>query len=241
MSIDRVLIFDVETSGTDPAKDSIIEAAGILWSTMHVSTIAGFSFIVRRSDNAAQPINGIPPALLEEHGLPPADAYGRIDAWMRRADIIVAHNAAFDRGFCTVAFADPGRPWVCSQDDIDWPRPSPSQKLTDIMLAHGLGVSHAHRALVDVMNIARLLERAEELQGYEGGTRRLLERAMRPKQRYRAVTGKYDAKMNEVYKQHGFRWDGDHKEWWRKLAIEDVPAMQTKYPFAIIASAVSGG
>lgn len=228
--MDKVLLYDCETSGTDPQKDHLVEVAGLLWSVHHAAQVAAFSFVVHAPNNAAAGFNGISPALLLDHGVPREAALQRVEAWFGRADAIVAYNAAFDRSFLPQPIQQL-RPWVCAQDDIDWPRNNGSNKLTDIVLAHGLGVSHAHRALVDVMNLARLLERVAEM-GHPPGE--LLSRAMREKRRYKAVTGRFDPALNAKLKAAQFRWDPDRKEWWRRLAVEDVPQLQTTYPFAIV-------
>lgn len=222
--VDSLLIFDVETNGLDPVKDQVIEVAGTLFSVKHCSTVAAFSFCMRADGNAAESINGIPAELIKERGLAQADGWYRVKAWMEKADAIVAHNAQFDRGFCPMNMQDV-RPWICSQDDIEWPRPASSGSLVAQLLSHGLGVSHAHRALVDTMNIARLFERAAEL---GSPTADLIEKAMRPKKRYVAVVS-YET--NALAKTAGFRWDPERKQWWRKLVAEDVAGKQ--YPFQV--------
>jgi len=224
-----VLLYDCETNGTDPARDEVIEAAGILWDVGEASTVAGFSVTYRADTNAAEHINGIRPSLLQRRGTPPADAWRRVQAWMERADVVIAHNAAFDRSFCPQPLQSL-RPWVCTQDDVDWPYAGASRGLVDLLLAHGLGVSHAHRALVDVMNLARLFERCSDMGHLPAD---LLAKAMREKRRYRAITGRFDPSLNARLKEHGFRWDGDAREWWRRLAVEDVPGLKALYPFAI--------
>ncbi len=233
MAIDTVLLYDCETNGLDPDKDQVVEVAGLLWSVQHESTVSGFSFCVRAEHNDAQAVNGIPADMLLSHGVAQAEAWTRVQAWMGRADAVVAHNAGFDRSFARPHLSGVMRdkPWICTQDDVDWPRASKSQQLTDILLAHGLGISHAHRALVDVMNLARLFERVAEL-GLR--PRPLLERAMRPKTRYRALV---TFATNQLAKQAGFRWDpamvydGMRKPggWWRRIAPEDLAGMKLRF------------
>ena len=57
---------------------------------------------------------------------------------------------------------------------------------------------------------------------------------MREKRRYKAVTGRFDPALNAKLKAAQFRWDPDRKEWWRRLAVEDVPQLQATYPFSIV-------
>jgi DNA polymerase-3 subunit epsilon len=226
----RVLIVDLETNGVDATNDDIVEMGGVLYSISNETTLASFSWLVKAPHNDAFPINGIPFEAIEEHGINPEDANKRLDAWLQRGDVIVAHNALFERGFieprCATATT---KPWVCTQDDVDWPRKSPDQKLTSIMLAHGLGVSHAHRALTDCEMIARLFDRSAELMM---PTRTLLERAMRPKALFAMVSPRFDADKNAQAKAAGFRWDAIvPKRWARRIALEDVDTLDL--PFEI--------
>lgn len=229
MAIETVLLFDTETTGTDPAKDQVVEAAGLLVSAKHASFIAGFTYTIHATANPAAALNGIPAELLAEHGGQAAAVWDRVAAWMQKADAVMAHNAGFDRAFCPQPLQGL-RPWICSQDDVDWPRASGSRGLVDICLAHGVGISRAHRALADVMNMATLLERVQDMGTPVG---ELLSKAMRPKRRYRAVTGKYDPALNARLKEHGFRWDGEAKAWWKRLVVEEVPQLMAQYPFAV--------
>jgi DNA polymerase-3 subunit epsilon len=107
-------------------------------------------------------------------------------------------------------------------DDVTWPRASTSQSLIAIALAHGVGVSHAHRALTDCDILARLLERVAETHDVEA----MLVKAMRPKKKYRAMVS-FDT--NQLAKERGFRWSPEEKIWWRKFVPEDVPGLQLPF------------
>lgn len=228
--VDRVLLFDVETSGVDAEKDHVVEAAGVLFSLKHGTHTSGFTYVVKADSNAAEDVNGIPAAMLREHGAQPDAVWQRVEGWMKRADVVAAHNARFDRGFCPVALQSV-RPWVCTLEDLEWPRKASGSRVVDVALAHGVGVTNPHRALTDVMTLASTLERVAEL---GGDLQDMFARAMRPKRRYRAVTGKYDPALNEKLKACAFRWDPAEKAWWRRLVVEEVPRLQAEYPFSIV-------
>lgn len=220
------LILDVETTGKDPLRDEIIEVAGLTWSTAHRAAGNSFSVLVKRPTNGAVTVNGITPELAMQHGLEPGVAIDMVGRWMEKSDVVVAHNADFDKSFFPDGIQR-RRPWLCTQDDFDWPCPSPKNGLIDILLAHGLGVSHAHRAHVDAENIARLFEACVRM-GHD--IEKMFERAMRPKRRYRA---KVSFGNNELAKAAGFRWVPERKSWVRKIADEDVAAAREKYTFEI--------
>ncbi len=219
--MNAVLIVDTETTGTNPLTDRAIEVGAVLWSVLHATTIATYSMLIAHSKNPAQMINGIPESALAE-GASSESVWMRLSGFVERADAIVAHNADFDRQFTPMNW-DQGKTWICSMNDIDWPQQSGSRALTAIMLAHGLGVSHAHRAITDCLHIARLLERCHEM-GHD--VRDMLVHAARPKGLYRAKVSYED---REKARLSGFRWDPDKRGWFRNMAIEDIGAL----PFSV--------
>lgn len=217
---ETVLIFDTETTGLDPKRDLVIEAAGALWSVKHRTVFASFSWLVQANENPAERINRIPtPALAlgirREEELP-----HELSIWFGRADAVIAHYADFDRGFMP-SFLQNAKPWICSKNDIEWPRAGMGKGLRDLAADHDVGIVRAHRAMADVDILVRLLERCAEL-GSDVG--QMLARAMRPKARYVADVPR---EMNDLVKQHGFRWVD--RAWTRTLAIEDA----AKLPFPV--------
>ena len=181
-----VLLLDTETTGLT-ASDRVVEVGAVLWSVEHRTTIASYSTLVDGPSNAARHINGIPPEALGE-GADESSVWERLGGWLERADALVAHQAEFDRRF-TPAGWDQSKPWICSMNDIEWPQATSSKSLVAILLQHGLGVSHAHRALTDCQHIARLLERCHEM-GFD--VEDMLNQAARPKVMVRAMVSYED-------------------------------------------------
>ncbi len=215
MKLDTLLILDTETTGTDPATDRIVEIGAVLWSVKHTCVLSAWSELVVGDGNAAEAINRIPSGALSS-GLELAVALGALATLARRADAVVAHNAAFNRAFLGT---DLGLPWVCSMDDLAWPRGSGGRSLTAIALAHDVGIVSAHRALADCLILARLFERVVEL-GYD--VRDMLRLGLRPKATYQALVSYAD---RELAKAAGFTWDGETKRWTRRLAPEDAAGL----------------
>jgi len=216
----NILIIDTETSGLDRATGHLLEVATALWSVEHRSVVKVRSWILRAETNAAEAVNGIPVALVREH--PHASNVHMTNQWVRawatEADCIVAHNAAFDSQW----FEDDVQalPWVCSCDDLEWPRASTSRSLTALALAHGVGVVSAHRALDDVLTLTRLFERAGEM---SADVSAMLTRGMRPKGRYAVSATDFSEARNALAKAAGFRWEKPH--WVRRMAREDVAGL----------------
>lgn len=214
-----ILLLDTETTGTDDGA-VCIEVAVALYDIQLAAVTRTYSSLIQADSNAAEHINGIAPALLANAPIPQA-VWAGVAKFAAHAEAIVAHGAEFDKRFVPSS-ATNGLPWICSCNDLEWSRPSSSKSLVSIALAHGVGVSSAHRAFADVDVLARLLTRVHEM---GADLEALLARGLRPKARFVIAERGFDAARNALAKQHGFWFDYDTKEWVRTMAIEDVSAL----------------
>ena len=147
---------DCETTGADWARDVVIELAllpftytadGRLAEVLHEET----QVHLRDPGRAPGPLAS------GRTGLHDADLRGRhIDvaaagALMARADLVVAHNARFDRPFVErVVPAARAKPWVCSRLEVPWRASgAPSDALHCLLCHYGVFASRRHRALAD--------------------------------------------------------------------------------------------
>lgn len=221
MTLRNILILDTETTGLDPAKDKLIEVGLVLYNLERGAIIHTASMLVD------QPRDGLDPASEKVHGIPldmlyMGETVARVDrmiSWLANAaDAYVAHNADFDRQWIEQDRANQ-LPWICTCNDITWPKCSESRSLTNIALAHGVGVVDAHRALTDCLTIARILTRLRE-----GGTdlEALLTPGLRPKATFVAMAPR---EQNDLLKENRFRWNPTTKVWWRKMPTEDAAAL----------------
>ena len=207
-----LLILDTETSGLDPDVDSCLEVGAILFDVPSRSVLAQQSFLLPVETNAAEAINRIPAAVTR---LPQPWSEGM--SWFQNlvaaADVLVAHNAAFDRQwFGRGALPPVARPWLCSMEDIRWPadrqlRSRPSVR--DLALAYGVPVWAAHRALTDCIYLAEVFARCDDLEI-------LLQRGLEPRRLMRARVS-FDERHQA--KEAGFRWNDPIKgAWTRRLS-----------------------
>lgn len=216
-----IAILDTETTSLDPPPfGRVIEVAVMLFDVDHAQPVASFSSLIRGDKNEAQDVNGIPVAMLPEAR--DADRVWSAARWViEPAEAIVAHHAEFDRQFTP----DLERPWICSEEDVNWPHSKKGGRagsLAHLALSLGLGVASAHRAATDVDTLARIFTRLAE-KGYD--LQAILKHAMRPKAMFHSLAS-YDDR--ETVKQHGFRWDPAKKIWWRRMAIEDAEKLPFK-------------
>ena len=220
-----LLILDTETSGIDAADHHVLEIAAILYSVEHQCVLQQISTLIpgNREDNPAQFVNNIPITAVNDTPGELAEYLCRtITYWGEMAEYVVAHNAPFDRKWFKdhPIFASLyDQQWLCTCHEFTWPQQHrPGQKLIDLALAHGIGVSSAHRALTDCQLIASLFDRMEDLPG-------MIAQAATPKVLVRADVSFKD---KQLAKDAGFRWDGKGKQWTLRMN----PAEAEKLPFA---------
>ena len=221
---ERLLIVDTETTGLSPAKGRCIEVGAVLFHVPSRAVLSQLSFLLPCSSNPAERVNGIAAAVtrLEQ---PRGQFLACLEAMAAAADVLVAHNAAFDRQWFGREELPPlQRPWLCSMEDIRWPaerhlRATPSVR--DLALAYGVPVWAAHRALTDCIYIAQVFEREEHLET-------LLQQALLPRKLYRARLA-YD--QRHLAKEAGFRWNEGVQGAWSKRLTE---AERGLLPFEVL-------
>jgi len=217
MTIRFCAILDTETTGLDSTVDKTIEVAVMLFDVKHAQRVTSYAGLIKGSSNEAQAINGIPPEMLLEAAEP--ELVWQAVRWIiGPAEVIVAHNSEFDQKFCP----DLGKPWCCSENDIQWPGRARGGALANLALSLGLGVASAHRAMADVDTLARVLTRLAE-KGHD--LEAMLVHAMRPKVLFYSLA---PFEQKDVVKAAGFRWDGDKKQWWRRMPLEDAATLPFK-------------
>ncbi len=218
----RVLVLDTETTGLSHRADKIIELAMLL---VDVDTASGLPFgPVALFEGFEDPGMPIPAVAQEVTGINDDMVRGhrlddlQVQALVAQADLIVAHNAGFDRPFVEARF--PGfaeKAWACSFADIDWRAAgADSAKLSALAQSHGWFYD-AHRAQVDCHALLQVLSRLVG-QGPATGLARLMAAAASPSFKLRATGSPFDSK--DALKARGYRWDADAKVWFCTLADE---------------------
>src|SRR5574343_276519 len=216
----RVIVLDTETTGLDAKSERIIELA--LLSVLVDTTTGQPVGPVTTYESFEDPGKPIPPAITELTGIDDA----RVAELVQAADLIVAHNAGFDRSFVEArlpVFAT--RAWNCSFAGIDWKaQGSGSAKLE--FLAHERGWFYdAHRALVDCHALLQVL--AAPLKDGQTGLARLIAGAAHSRYKLRATGAPFESK--DALKARGYRWDNAQRVWWTSLMGDDALAQETEW------------
>jgi DNA polymerase-3 subunit epsilon len=212
-----VAIVDTETTGLDPSTDRLVEIA---IERLSVDARGQIIEMERPRSWREDPGRSMPPRLTQLTGLTDADLVGcafddrSIVAQLGEADVIIAHNASFDRPFVDVRFpALKHQAWGCSLTQLDWLFFGFDGRALGHLLFQAGWYFKGHRAEQDVHALATLLGGAAA----DGRTliSHLLEHCDRPNFRVAAVGDPFDAK--DLLKGRGYRWDATHRYWWREI------------------------
>ncbi|MFC5522110.1 3'-5' exonuclease [Polaromonas jejuensis] len=235
----RVVILDTETTGLDHSRDKIIELALV---RVHIDRQTGQATgPVEVYDGLQDPGMPIPKMAREITGITDAMVAGqqldeaRIASLLEGADLVIAHNAGFDRPFVEARLPQTAAlDWACSFADIDWAAAGRSSaKLS--ALASELGWFYdAHRAEMDCHALLAVLM-AELPDLGQNGLAHLISSAQAPSYRLQATGAPFEAK--DLLKARGYRWDGQGKVWHTRLGGE--AALQAEC--AWLKEAVYGG
>ncbi|NKB55034.1 MAG: 3'-5' exonuclease [Alphaproteobacteria bacterium] len=204
------LFVDVETTGLDPEKDEIIELAMLPFRySLEGAVIA----VLDPFDHLRQPLTPIPPAVTALTGITDEMVAGqKIDLdevleFAGPADLVVAHNAAFDRRFLERLCPDfCAKPWACSMAEIDWAAEGfEGTKLAYLAADNGFFYDR-HRAANDCLAAVELLSRTLPRSGVSG-LASLLARARQTTWRIWAANSPFEFK--DLLKARGYRWNGE--------------------------------
>lgn len=220
------VVVDVETTGLDRDADRIIELAiqRFRYDSMGRIVEVGQPRVWR--EDPGRPIE---PRITKLTGLTDADVAGQsIDeeaalSLLASAQLIVAHNAGFDRPFIERRLpAIAGKPWGCSMADLDWLELGFEGRALSHLLMQCGWFYEAHRAENDVLALLYLL--AHQVTDGETILKKLIACAEQSTWRVHAIDSPFDSK--DRLKARGYRWDSVMKYWWREVAHADLEAEQ---------------
>ena len=245
----RGLYVDCETTGLSFERDRAIEVAMLPFTY----AVAGgrIAEVLHHEaqcylQDPGRPLDSFITALT---GLTDDDLRGRhidleaANALIVRSDLIIAHNARFDRPFFERALpATRALPWGCSMRDVPWTAHGcPSAALHCLACGYGVFARDRHRALADCEVGVWLLA-----QTLPGSDRRVLaalrESAWKETVRLWAVHARFEHK--DELKARGYRWmperrRGIERAWWTEVTPEMVDAeldwlRETIYPAGVL-------
>ena len=217
------MILDTETTGLDQSKEKIIELAML---RLEVDSATGAPLgLLQVFDELEDPGRAIPKEVVALTGITDTEVQGkrldeaRIAAMLEGVDVVIAHNAGFDRPFCEARIPQFRElAWACSFADIDWKAQGrSSSKLEALALELGWFYD-AHRAEMDCHALLAVLCAPLPKTPERNGMAALLAAASRPALRLYATHAPFDSK--DLLKARGYRWNAEKKVWTTRLADE---------------------
>lgn len=212
------IILDFETTGLNLAKDEIIEVAMVKFRYSETDEIAGVSGIFQSYNEPSIPIpalvtdlTGITNDMVAGHRIDIA----ALEAFVTEANIIIAHNAGFDRKFAErLSPIFEHKHWACTQTEVDWRKHGFGGAKLGYLLAD-IGMFHnAHRAIDDCHALVEILAHTLSATARPAFAE-LIDCARRTKVRVWAQGSPFELK--DALKARGYRWndgsDGRPKSW----------------------------
>lgn len=153
-----------------------------------------------------------------------------IDSYLNNVDIIIAHNAQFDRTFFEMTFpAIPPKAWGCSMYDIDWKNEGiSSYKLEYIAYKYNF-FFEGHRSIIDCLAGIHILAQ-DLLISKELVLKQLLTNSGALMFKLWATNSPYNSK--DLLKARGYRWsmnqNDKHRAWFIEV-IEDKVTKEINY------------
>lgn len=224
------VILDCETTGLE-ATDEVIELAMLRFRFDEGGILAldeVFSELREPSvpiSEEASLVTGITSETVAGKTITDAQVAGFLEG----AEIVVAHNAGFDRPVAERTFPGAGFDrvdWHCSLEQVDWKgRGKKGRSLESVVLSEGY-VYGSHRADADVIATAFALQSTAE----ETAFAEMLRTGGTPTIQVVAKDSRFEAK--DLLKEAGFRWSNDGSDAlgfraWHK-EIPDTPEETSK-------------
>lgn len=200
------VVLDCETTGLDPAEAEVIELAMLRFEFDE----HGIGRVLGAFSGLQEPLRPLPPEITAITGLTDADLTGHaiddveVEALVAGADLVIAHNASFDRRFAERRWPGFERvPWGCSLAQVPWREEGFEAARLKLLLVEAGYFHRGHRALDDAAATLHLLGLPLPRSG-RSGFDRLVERSDVPSARVWALGAPFEAK--DLLKRRGFKW-----------------------------------
>ena len=239
----RVLVLDTETTGLDWRAECIIELAMLAVDVdLETGKPVGEVEVYEDFEDPGRPI---PPEIVKLTGITSQDVKGqklneaKIKDMVERADLIVAHNAGFDRPFVENRLeVFEHKAWACSFQGINWKAQGMGSAKLEFLCSELGWFYDAHRAQVDCHALLRVLSsplQSDNSEGSSTGLQQLFKAAENARTVVKAFGSPFETK--DKLKARGYRWDAEARVWY--TAVKSAEALDAEAEW--LKSEVYGG
>jgi len=228
----RVLILDTETTGLDWRSENIIELAMLAVDVdMATGVPVGEVEVYEDFEDPGRPI---PPEITKLTGITTQDVKGQkldeaqIKNMVERADLIVAHNAGFDRPFVENRLElFEHKAWACSFQGINWKTQGLGSAKLEFLCSELGWFYDAHRAQVDCHALLRVLSSPLKNDNQESSMTGLLQ-LFKASENARTIVKAFGSpfETKDKLKARGYRWDAEARVWY--TAVKSAEALNVE-------------
>lgn len=219
------IILDTETTGLNARNHEIIEIGVIAFTFDARGNIGDVTGIY---GGLQQPSVSIPTEITRLTGITDYMVAGQsidmaaLQALIEPADLLIAHNAGFDRPFCeALSHLFSGKAWACSNSEIDWASRGYEGTKLGYLIGQAGYFHDGHRAVDDCFALLEVLARQDDGSGSTAFAE-LYEASQTSRVRIFAENSPFD--MKDHLRARGYRWsdgsDGRPKSWWIEVGEE---------------------
>jgi DNA polymerase III subunit epsilon len=221
------VIVDTETTGLNYRNEEIIEIGLIAFTFNQGGEIGDVTGVY---GGLQQPNKSIPAEITKLTGITDKMVSGQmidmraVRALVAPADLIIAHNAGFDRPFCEAfssAFSD--KAWACSNAEIDWSARGFEGTKLGYLIGQAGYFHEGHRAVDDCFALLEVLDRKTDCDALTPFVE-LYFNSQKSCVRIFAENSPFDLK--DHLKARGYRWsdgsEGQPKSWWIDVDEADL-------------------
>jgi len=219
----NICFLDLETTGLNTEEDKIIEIALKVVKIDKIDgNIISFEFEYGSFQDPGMPIEdniskitGIDDEMVAGHEID----WNKVNEIVQASDIMVAHNAKFDRSFMDRYMPlSKDKIWACSVNDIDWlNRGFVKGSLELLSIWHGFYYD-SHRAMNDVDALIHLI--TSDFYNGNKPILELMENSTNPYYKISALNSPFESK--DLLKARNYCWNNTKRYWWKNVDHEEI-------------------
>ena len=215
------VFLDIEATGLSYSQDKLIELGMVKFEYSSDGRI----FRILEEFNAYQdPGRNITPFITGLTGINDSMVKGQnidesaVDEYLKDVDIIIAHNAKFDRAFFETAFSTiKPKAWACSMFDVNWNQEAiESFKLEYIAYKYNF-FYEGHRAIIDCLVGIHILSQ-ELYNSKQLALKQLLDNAIQPRFKIWSKNAAYAHK--DLLRARKYKWETHPADGFKAWSIE---------------------